>query len=84
VYKLNGWGTTEEISREVSHINYDLSKILTLMEDAGIFKHATGAQIAFGIVQGAPFLLKGREVPSLKEKVYFLAIPQKKWGIKSF
>jgi hypothetical protein len=76
VFKLNGWGTPEEISREVGYINWNLHQLLNLMEEAGLLKHVTGAEIASGIVQGAPFIEEGRKVPSPKEPVYFLSIPQ--------
>jgi len=77
VFKLNGWGTPEEISRQVGHINYNLHALLNLMEETGFLKRVTGAEITSGIVQGAPFLEEGRKTPSPKEPVYFLTIPPK-------
>ncbi|MBS7251503.1 MAG: hypothetical protein KIH08_13085 [Candidatus Freyarchaeota archaeon] len=72
VFHLNGWGTQEEILQEVGYISYDLRKVLELMKDAGLLERATGAEIASGIVQGAPLLQENRKQPSPKERVYFL------------
>ncbi|MEM3650431.1 MAG: Swt1 family HEPN domain-containing protein [Candidatus Jordarchaeaceae archaeon] len=76
VFHLNGWGTKEEISNVIGHINYDLRKLLKLMEEGGLLECVSGAKIASGIVLGAPRVLpggEGRKLPSPRKKVYLLA-----------